>query len=169
MEEIFAFIDRIFGLDADELTIWHVLIRCLFIYIIGIILVRLGNKRFVGKMSAFDIMLAIIIGSMLSRAITSDRQFFSIIAACLLLILLHRSFSKIAAYSDGFGSWIKGSERLIVKDGEILWEEMHKSNLSEKDLMQNLRLNGNVSDVKNVKEARLERNGDISVIKKEKD
>lgn len=169
MEEIFAFIDQIFGLDAEALTIWHVLTRCLFIYIIGITLVRLGNKRFVGKMSAFDIMLAIVIGSMLSRAITSDRQFFSIIAACLLLIFLHRGFSKIAAYSDQFGNWIKGSERLIVKDGEILWEEMHKSNLSEQDLMQNLRLNGNVSDVKNVKEARLERNGDISVIKKEKD
>jgi uncharacterized membrane protein YcaP (DUF421 family) len=166
MEQLTSFIEQIFGLNAEELSTWHILVRCLFIYILGIALVRLGNKRFVGRMSAFDFLLAIIIGSMLSRAITSSTQFFSILAACLLLILLHRSFSAIAARSDKFGNWIKGSERVIVRDGEILWKEMRKSNLSEQDLIQNLRLNANLESVKEVKEARLERNGDISVIKK---
>jgi uncharacterized membrane protein YcaP (DUF421 family) len=166
MEQITSFIEQIFGLNAEELSTWHILVRCLFIYILGIALVRLGNKRFVGRMSAFDFLLAIIIGSMLSRAITSSTQFFSILAACLLLILLHRSFSAIAARSDKFGNWIKGSERVIVKDGEILWKEMRKSNLSEQDLIQNLRLNANIASVEEVREARLERNGDISVIKK---
>lgn len=166
MDQMISLFEEIFGLNADELSTGHILVRCVFIYILGIALVRLGNKRFVGRMSAFDFLLAIIIGSMLSRAITSSTQFFSILAACLLLILLHRTFSTIAARSDKFGNWIKGSERLIVKDGEILWKEMRKSNLSEQDLIQNLRLNGNTADVKEVKEARLERNGDISVIKR---
>lgn len=167
MDQIITFVEEIFGLNVDELKTWHILVRCLFIYILGIALVRLGNKRFVGRMSAFDFLLAIIIGSMLSRAITSSTQFFSILAACLLLILLHRSFSTIAARSDNFGNWIKGSERVIVKDGEILWKQMRKSNLSKQDLMQNLRLNANIANVEEVKEARLERNGDISVIKRQ--
>lgn len=167
MDQLISIIEEIFGTNVDELSTWHILVRCFFIYIVGITLVRLGNKRFVGRMSAFDFILAIIIGSMLSRAITSSSQFFSTLAACLLLILLHRSFSAIAARSDKFGDLIKGSERVIVKDGEILWKALRKSNLSQQDLMQNLRLNANISNVEEVKEARLERNGDISVIKKD--
>ena len=167
MEAVISFFDSVLGLSAEELSTLQILARCIFIYIIGIALVRLGNKRFVGKMSAFDFILAIIIGSLLSRAITSSSHFFSLLAASLLLILFHRGFSYIAARSDKFGDLIKGSERVIVKDGEILWEAMRRSNLSRQDLMQNLRLNARVEDVKKVKEARLERNGDISIIVKD--
>lgn len=167
MEAITSFFDKALGLSAEELSTLHILARCIFIYVIGIALVRLGNKRFVGKMSAFDFILAIIIGSLLSRAISSSSHFFSLLGASLLLILFHRGFSYIAARSDRFGDLIKGSERVIVKDGEILWKAMRRSNLSRQDLMQNLRLNARVEDVKKVKEARLERNGDISIIIKD--
>ncbi len=167
MEAIISFFDRILGLSTEELSILHILTRCIVIYIIGIGLVRLGNKRFVGKMSAFDFILAIIIGSLLSRAITSNNYFLPILAACILLILIHKGFSYASARSDSFGDIIKGSERVIVKDGEILWDAMRRSNLSMQDLMQNLRLNARVDDVKKVKEARMERNGDISIIVKD--
>lgn len=166
MEDFLSISKSILGIDANELSVFHILTRCIFIYIIGIALVRLGNKRFIGKMTAFDIIIAIIIGSLLSRTITEADLFFETLAACLLLILVHRLFSLIAAYSDRFGDWIKGNERVVVQDGEILWDALHKSNLSRQDLMQTLRLNARVSDVKNVQIARLERNGDISVILK---
>ncbi|MGI8600820.1 MAG: YetF domain-containing protein [Chitinophagaceae bacterium] len=42
-----------------------------------------------------------------------------------------------------------------------------KSNLSQQDLMQTLRLNARISDVNKVKVARLERNVDISIILKD--
>src|SRR5690606_7167727 len=167
MEIITSFFEKALGLNVEELSTLHILVRCIFIYLIGIGLVRLGNKRFVGKMSAFDFILAIIIGSLLSRAITSENHFFSLLGASLLLILFHRGFSYVAARSDKFGNLIKGSERVIVKDGEILWDAMRRSNLSRQDLMQNLRLNARVENVEKVKEARLERNGDISIIVKD--
>jgi len=164
MEPLISFGKSILGIGVDELSTLQILARCLAIYIIGIALVRMGNKRFIGKMTAFDTIIAIIIGSLLSRAITETDLFLKILAACLLLILLHRSFSLVASYSDRFGDWIKGHDRIVVQDGEILWDAMHKSNLSRQDLMQTLRLNAQVSEVNKVKTARLERNGDISVI-----
>lgn len=160
-------IKSILGLGVDELNLWQLLARCLVIYVLGIMLVRFGKKRFLGKMSAFDTILAIIIGSLLSRAITDADMFLEMLAACLLLILLHRPFSRIAAHSDQFGDYIKGHERVLVKDGEILEEALLKSHLSHQDLMQTIRLNARVSDVSKVKIARLERNGDISVILKD--
>jgi len=41
---------------------------------------------------------------------------------------------------------------------------MRKSNLSDHDLMEMLRLNGNTADPRDVAAAYLERNGEISVI-----
>ena len=160
-------IESILGLGVDEMNIWQILARCLVIYVMGIMLVRFGKKRFLGKMSAFDTIMAIIIGSLLSKAITDADKFFEMLGACFLLIVLHRLFSRIAAHSDKFGDYIKGHERVLVKDGEILEEALLKSHLSHQDLMQTIRLNARVADVSKVKIARLERNGDISVILKD--
>lgn len=164
METIISFLDKVFGIETEEITTLQLLARAFVIYIIGIFLVRLGDKRFVGKMTAFDIIIAIVIGSLLSRAITNTNLFLKVLPACLMLILMHRLFSYIASFSDKFGNLIKGNERVIVEDGEILWKAMKKSHLSEQDLMQTLRLNTNSANLKKTKIARLERNGDISFI-----
>lgn len=164
MENANVYLEQIFGMESQEVNFLQLIARSIVIYLIGIALVRLGNKRFVGKMTAFDIIIAIIIGSLLSRAITNTNLFFTVLPACLMLILMHRLFAFIASYSDRFGDWIKGNERVVVENGEILWNAMLKSHLSEQDLMQTLRLNANTSDVAKIKIARLERNGDISFI-----
>lgn len=165
--ELIKILESAIGSGAETLSISQILVRSFIIYIIGIALVRIGKKRFLGKFSAFDTILAIIIGSLLSRAITEADYFLEILAACLLLIFLHRGFSLLAASSDKFGNWIKGNDRVILEDGKIIWSAMKKSNLSEQDLMQNIRLNANITDVSKIKIARLERNGDISVILKD--
>jgi uncharacterized membrane protein YcaP (DUF421 family) len=103
----------------------------------------------------------------LIRAINDTDYFLKIMAACLLLILLHRLFSLVAGYSDQFGDFIKGHDRVIIRNGELLHKAMRKSNLSEHDVMQSLRLNAHTEDIGKVKIARMERNGDISVIMKE--
>ncbi|MFW5709728.1 MAG: DUF421 domain-containing protein [Chloroflexota bacterium] len=165
MQEIDAFITRLLGLDVEELTIWHMVIRAIVVYLSALLMVRIGEKRFFGKNTAFDIILGIIFGSVVSRAITGSSEFFPTLVAGLTLILLHWLFATLSFNFDWFGSFIKGNSRLLVKDGEILWEAMRKSHISEKDLMSALRLQGNIEKLDEVKEARLERSGNISVIK----
>lgn len=166
MEEMLSFFDSLFGIKADELRTIHVLSRTLVIYMVGIALVRIGNKRFVGKLTAFDFILAIIIGSLLSRAITRADLFLKVIPASLLLILLHWLFSSLAAKFTRFGDLIKGTEKIVVEDGQIKWKALKSSHLSEQDLLQSLRLNTNDGDITKVKIARLERNGEISFVLK---
>jgi len=169
MQSLLEILKSLVGDGADELSIIHILVRSALIYVVGIALVRIGKKRFLGKIAAFDTVLAIVIGSLLSRAVTEADYFFKLLAACLLLILFHRAFSVIAAYSDKFGNWIKGHDRVILRDGELLRDAMKESDLSEQDVMQSLRLNANTDDVSKIRVARMERNGDISIIMKEED
>lgn len=87
------------GIGVEELSAWQILARCVVIYIIGIALVRIGKKLFLGKIAAFDTILAIIIGSLLSRAITDTDCFIGILVSSLLLIFLQRGVSFVAAYA----------------------------------------------------------------------
>ena len=61
---------------------------------------------------------------------------------------------------------VKGTEPVLGKDGRVHAQALRRHNLSEADLREELRLNG-ASDPAGVQEARYERSGEISVVKKE--
>jgi uncharacterized membrane protein YcaP (DUF421 family) len=56
--------------------------------------VRLGSKRFLGQTSAFDTIVGIMLGSIMSRAINSSAPFFPTLIAGVVLVghacLAHR-------------------------------------------------------------------------------
>src|SRR5690554_390183 len=164
MAEVIDFFVEIFGIGADELHFLQVLSRAVLVFCVGILLMRIGKKRFLGKMSAFDIIIAVILGSLLSRAITRNDLFLEMLAAALLLVLLHRTFSFAAGRWHSLGPLIKGRDRVVIKNGEIIWEALHASSLTKNDLMQTMRLNAKTEDISRIKIARLERNGDVSFL-----
>ncbi len=165
--EVWDVINAGLGLDAEELNVWQMGLRALVVYVVGVALVRVGQKRFIGENAAFDVLLAIILGSVISRGITGNAPFFPTLAAGLVLVLLHWLMAALAFRSDWFGFWVKGRSRVLVRDGEIQWGEMRGGQISERDLYESLRKQG-VDHVSRVREARLERSGDVSVIMKDK-
>ena len=168
LQELWAVVQNAIGIGIDDLAVWQMALRALIIYVVAIMLVRFGDKRFMGKNTAFDVILGIIIGSVLSRAITGNAPFFQTIGAGATLVGLHWLFAVTSYHSDWFGKFVKGGERLIIKDGEIQWENMSRSHISMKDLVSALYSEGKVTEPDEVKIARLERSGDISVIPREK-
>lgn len=164
MDAFISILDDIFSINTDNISIEQMLARSIVVFFIGIALVRLGKKRFVSKMTAFDFILAIMIGSLLSRAITKEKYFFEILAASVLIILLHRLISFISMKSDKSSELFKGKERLLVSEGKIDHQVLHKVGLTEHDLIQALRLKTNSADISQVAEGRMERNGDISFV-----
>ncbi len=139
-------------------------LRAVIVFIAAIIMIRIGDERFMGRNRALDVMLGIVFGSVVSRAITGNSPFFPTLGASLVLVLLHWFMSFIAFRSDKFGDLVKGYKRLLIRDGEVQWENMKKSHTTENDLQEALRSNGHQPDIDRVESAHLERNGDISII-----
>ena len=168
-QDIWAALSSALGLEVDtnELNALHMSLRALIVFVVAIGMVRLGNKRFMGRSTALDVILVIVFGSILSRAITGNAPFFPALAASLTLVLLHWLLSALAFHSRRFGVLVKGHERTLIRDGEIQWDAMKGSHISEHDLHEALRINGKTSDLQEVKSAHLERNGDISVVLRE--
>jgi uncharacterized membrane protein YcaP (DUF421 family) len=153
------------GLDEAELSSRHMMVRAVLVFAFAVALVRIGKKRFISENTAFDMILGVMLGSILSRAITGQSPFVATLGAALVLVGFHWLFAQIAVRWDLFGTLIKGSTRVLVRDGNVDWQAMRRSNLSRNDLLEALRLKASLSDWTQVKEARLERNGEISVIR----
>lgn len=165
MEQAWAAFSRALGLELEgkDLTALHMALRAALVFIVSIGMLKVGDKRFMGKSTAFDVFLGIVFGSTVSRAITGNAPFFPTLTAGLVLVLLHWLFAAVAFRSHGFGLLIKGRSRVLVRDGEILWDAMRKSHVTTHDLEEALRSEGEEPDVRGVREAQLERNGDISI------
>ncbi len=160
-----AFVDRL-GLDSDSLSIWQMMLRALVVYLIAIVMVRLGDKRFFGKHTALDVILGFMLGSILSRAITGSSPFVPTLAAGMVLVIMHWGLAVTAYRWSRFGTLVKGSKRQLVLDGEIQWEQMKAGQISQEDLLTAVRAAGSGEDLDQVAAAFLERSGDISVLKR---
>ena len=151
---------------VTELTLLQVSLRGFVIFVAGLAIVRIGDRRSLAEKTAFDAIFIVLIGSMLSRAINGPAPFFTTIGAGIALMIIHRAFAFGAFKSHAFGKLIKGSAYPLVRNGEIDWKEMKHGLVSQHDLEEDLHLDAKTEDISEIKTARLERSGDISFIKK---
>ncbi|HZB38762.1 MAG TPA: YetF domain-containing protein [Beijerinckiaceae bacterium] len=152
------------GLDSKEIGLAQMAIRAAVVYVVTVAFVRLAKKRFMSRASAFDVILGIMLGSIVSRAITGNAPFGPALAASAALIAMHWLFSFVAYYWHGFGIAVKGQPRVLIRDGAPDRNAMRRAH-TEHDLHEDLRTEGLDSPVK-VREARLERSGKLSVVKR---
>lgn len=162
MEEL---VRDIIGPDSNAITWWQMSIRGVIGFLFTLALIRAGDKRIFGKSTALDIVMGIILGSIISRAITGNSPFFPALITSAVLVFLHWALSKLSIYTK-IGNIVKGHHQQLVKDGQMLRHTMEKHQITEEDLMEALRTNGSTQEIAKVEAAYLERSGSISVITK---
>lgn len=153
------------GNPGSNLTLVQIGMRAFITFIAAIILLRISGRRSFGMKSPFDNTFVILLGSILAQGVIGNVEFFDGLMACLVLAVVHRLFAYLSIYSGRFGGWIKGEKILLYKDGRMHRNNMRRSLVSEGDFMERLRLNG-CESLDEVKIAYMERNGEISIIKK---
>jgi uncharacterized membrane protein YcaP (DUF421 family) len=82
--------------------------------------------------------------------------------------MLHRVLAYFSRSSHRFGDLIKGRSDGIIRDGKLDEAIAKRNMLSTHDIMEDLRLHGNVNDIADVSLAVFERNGHISVVRRTK-
>src|SRR3712207_4541978 len=137
------------GLDGDNLGALQMGVRATLVYVVTVAIVRLGKKRFLGSATAFDMILGIMLGSIVSRAITGNAPLVPALAAAAALITLHSALSAVAYRWHRFGEAIKGHARVIVRDGRKDETEMRAAHLTERDLEEDFRRHG-ITSIENV-------------------
>jgi uncharacterized membrane protein YcaP (DUF421 family) len=152
------------GKEVRNIDVLQVCFRALFIYLFGWLILRLGNNRFLGQETAFDVVLGFVLGSVLSRAINGTSPILLALAAAAALVGFHHLLAWATFRSHRLGRIFKGQPQVVVLDGRLLPEGARRYRLSPGDLEEALRLHAHLTDPSQVQEARVERNGDLSVI-----
>jgi uncharacterized membrane protein YcaP (DUF421 family) len=152
------------GLDVGDVGAIQMVLRTVVIYAFSLVIVRLASKRFLSEATAFDVVVGIMLGSIMSRAINGSAPFLPTLLGGVGLVGVHWILGVLAVRASWFGTLVKGKPVLLIKDGNIQREGMRRAGLSNNDLEQALRLRSNQTDPAKIQLAYLERNGGISVL-----
>ena len=164
--------DLLFEVDWKELFVpdkplLQVFVRGTVIYIVIFFLVRAIPNRQVGGVGMNDLLLIVLIASAATNALAGDYK--SITNGIILIgtiIFWSYLFNWAAHRFPLLHRLFHPKPKPLIKDGEIQQETMDGELVTEEELMGKLRRQG-VTDVKDVKEAHVESDGQVSVVKRE--
>lgn len=154
------------GQEASHLTLLQVRLRGIIVFGATIVIIRCGDRRFLSQHSAFDAVLGFILASMLARAVKGTSAFVPTLGGGFVLVLLHRLLASWSRRSHAVGVLIKGRSDPLIREGRLDEALAARNRVSLRDVMEGLRVHGNVGDIADVALAVLERNGEISVVPK---
>ncbi len=144
-------------------TILHAIAGYFFL----LLTVRVLTRRPGAQMTLFDFVIVFLIGGIIILAtMGNDRSETNSICAVLTVGLLHRSISGLKERYPKLSALVDGKPLVLLKDGQWQTEAMYRMRLRDTDVMAAARTTG-VRNFDQIKYAVLERNGGISVIKKD--
>lgn len=140
-------------------------VRATLVYLFLMVLFRIAGKRTLAQMSAFDVILLLVIGEATQQSLLGED--FSLTNALLVIGTL--------VGLDIFLGWAKQSspavERVleelplvVVVDGKPLRERMAKEHLDEADILNAARKTHGIGRMEQIRYAVLEPEGGISII-----
>lgn len=169
LESIWDLIRELLGLGKDQLNASEMAVRAVITFAVTVAIVRFGDKRMFGKGTAFDTVVAIMIGSIMSRAITGQSPLFPTWVAGAVLIGMHWLLAVSSFHLDWFGPMVKGNPIQLIKDGQVQEGGVREGSVTQHDLEQALRIQGNEPDPSQIKVGYLERDGSISLVPKKQE
>jgi uncharacterized membrane protein YcaP (DUF421 family) len=151
-------------IDINELL--YTALRASFVYVFLLIVVRILGKREIGNTSAFDLIVALILGEVVDEIIYGDVTILQGVVAIVVVAIWHLVNSWASFKSEFIDKLTGAPPTVIVKNGQIQHKNLAKERLNENELLSELRMMG-VDDIKEVKQATLEPSGKVSVIQEE--
>src|SRR5688572_25982261 len=138
--------------------------RAVAVYALMLVVIRALGKRTVGNFSAFDLLVALMLGEVVDEMIYGDVRFIQGTVAIVAIGAVTFAESWLSYWDHGMEAILEGKPTIIVKKGEFDLPGMRRERMNEKDVMGALRIQG-VRDMREVKFAIVEHDGTVSVIR----
>lgn len=120
-----------------------ILIRSLAIFLFLWLIVRVGGKREVAQLSAFDMILLITVGDLVSQAILQeDYSVTAAVIAVATFAVAGMVLNSLAFRYPGFRPWLAGRARIVVRDGEPLLDTLAGERMTIQDVHEAARQQG---------------------------
>ena len=138
--------------------------RTILTYIIVVISMRCMGKRQIGQLQPYEVVIALMIADLAALPMEdSSVPLLNGVIPILSLVFVQIILSYLIFKNGRIRSLFCGKSKVVVRDGIIQEKVLSGEMYTVSDLAEALRLKG-FSDISMVKEARLETNGELSVI-----
>ena len=161
--------DLLFGVDwkllfVPDTPVLESVLRGTTIYVVIFFLVRVLPNRQVGGVGMNDLLLIVLIASAATNALAGDyKSITSGVILIAVVILWSYLFNWIGHRFPFFHRLFHPTPKPLIKDGEIQHDNMQSELVTEEELLGKLRRQG-ITDVKAVREAHVESDGQVSVV-----
>lgn len=151
-------------MDARELLLTA--LRSIAVYVLMLVVIRLLGKRTVGNFSAFDLLVALMLGEVVDEIVFGDIAFAQGALAIVVVAGLHFANSWFSCRNQAFAHLTEGSPTPVLIDGRFHRPGMNQERMSGREVLAALRLQG-VRGPEDVKLAQVESDGTVSVIRQD--
>ena len=152
---------------APQLTLPEILIRGTVVYFALLALLRVVPKWQAGPGSIASMLFVVMLGGLAGDAVKGKTDSVTDLLLMIATVMLWVVAVDWLSYRWGWFHFLaQDSPTCLVRDGRILRKNLRREMISEEDLMTQLRRQ-DVDNIAHVREAILEADGSISVVKLE--
>jgi uncharacterized membrane protein YcaP (DUF421 family) len=151
-------------MDPQELLL--ILARTVGVYVFMLVVIRLLGKRTIGNFSAFDLLVALMLGEVADEIIYGDVGIAQGLTAILAIAGLKYGTSWLSYRSPAAARILEGEPTPVVVAGRLHRPGMRAELMNEGEVLAALRLRS-VDDPSEVKLAQVETDGEVSVIRED--
>src|ERR1700759_5300880 len=108
---------QLIGPDSADANTSQLCMRAVILFAVGIAYIRIAGRRTFSEAAPLDIVVALVVGSNLSRAMTGGVPFWPALGATLLLVVLHRLFAMLTIRWSWLAKAMKAEPVVLVRDG----------------------------------------------------
>lgn len=144
-----------------------IVLRATVMFFALYLLVRVMGKRELGQMTPFELIVLVVLGDLIQQGVTHND--FSLTGAILAIATMGfwaLSLSWVTFWSPKAEAVLDGEPRVIVRDGAIVQENLHRDRLTRAEILSEMRLAG-IARLGDVAWAILEPQGKMSFIKRD--
>jgi uncharacterized membrane protein YcaP (DUF421 family) len=146
-------------------TVLGVVARVAIIYGALLFMLRASGRRTMSDVTPMDIMVMLLVSETVSPALTAGDDSVTVgLAAAATLVAIATATSYLVFRSRKAESVISGRTALLVRDGKVDTDVLHRYRITDEDLRMALHQNG-LAHVADVGRAYVEADGEITIVK----
>ena len=146
-------------------SLGKVLLSAVLTYPLLIFVLRIGGKRTLAKMNAFDFVVTVAIGSIVASTLLSTAPIVNGVGAVAALVALQALVTWVSVRSDRFEALVKSQPTLVFHNGAFLGGPIRRERVTREEVRGAIR-GAEVSSVEGVAAVVLESDGAFSVLER---
>lgn len=146
-------------------SLYHILICGTIAYLSLFIFIKISGKRTLAKLNAFDFVVSVTLGSILSSIILLKVSIAEGLTGLFIIISLQYLLAFLAKKSDTMEKVINSTPSLLFYNGKFLNDALQKELITKEEVYAEIR-SYKIENIDDVRAVVLELNGDMTVVKK---